>query len=93
MTVLPIELTCDVSPGVAWLVNGNSYLLLQLRSGSLPGHNVNGSNILITSIPMNNSQYVCSDGSSIGGVYRILVAGEYVDLFVMYTHSVGVITL
>ena len=88
MTVLPIELICDVSPGVAWLVNGNSYLLLQLWSGSLPGHNVNGSNILITSNPINNSQYVCSDGiSSVGGVYRIVVVGEYADLFVMYTYE------
>ena len=34
---------------------------------------------------MNNSQYVCSDGDIVGGVYRILVAGEYVDLFVIYS--------
>ena len=77
MTVLPIELTCDVNPGVGWTVNGASYFLSQLRTGNLPGHNVNGSNILITSNPMNNSQYFCSDGiSSIGGVYCIVVAGE-----------------
>ena len=39
--------------------------------------------MLITSIPINNSQYVCSDGiSSDGGVYRILVASEYANLFV-----------
>ena len=93
MTVLPIELTCDVSPGVAWVVNNVTYLLNQLRTGNIPGHNVNGSNILITSNPMNNSQYFCSDGISNGGVYRIVVAGEYADLFIMYTHSVGVVTL
>ena len=28
--VLPIELTCDVSPGVAWVINGNTYLPNQL---------------------------------------------------------------
>ena len=61
------------------MVNGSSYLRSELRDGDLPGHNVNGSNILITSIPMNNSQYVCSDGDIVGGVYRILVAGEYVE--------------
>ena len=82
MTDLPIELTCDVSVGVGWRVNGNTYFLNDLQSGSLPGHNVNGSNILITSITMNNSQYVCSNGINNGGVYRILVAGEYADLFV-----------
>ena len=88
MTVLPIELTCDVSPGVAWVVNGNSYFINQLRNGDLPGHNVNGSNILITSNPMNNSQYVCTDSiSSDGGVYHIVVAGEYADLFIMYTYE------
>ena len=43
---------------------------------------------------MNNSQYVCADGiSSDGGVYRIVVVGEYADLFIMYTHNVGVVTL
>ena len=76
VTVLPIELTCDVSPGVAWLVNGDAYLPNEVQSGSLQGHNVSGSNILITSNLMNNSQYVCTDNIYIGGVYRILVAGE-----------------
>ena len=93
MTVLPTELTCDISDGVAWVVNNVTYLLNQLRTGNLPGHNVNGSNILITSIPMNNSQYVCSDGNNNGGVYLIIVAGEYADLFCMYTHNIGVVTL
>ena len=87
VTVLPIKLTCDVSPGVGWLVNGISYLLNQLQNGNLPGHNVNGSNVLITNIPMNNSQYVCSDGITNEGVYRILVAGEYANMFVMYTYE------
>ena len=68
------------------MANGNAYLLNELQNGNLPGHNVNKRNILITSIPMNNSQYVCSDGINNGGVYRILVAGEYADLFVC-THE------
>ena len=93
MTVLPIELTCDVSPGVGWRVNGDRYFVIDLRDGNLSGHNVNGSNILITSNPMNNSQYVCTDGISDGGVYRIVVVGEYADLFIMYTHNVGVVAL
>ena len=75
------------------MVNNVTYLLNRVQNGNLPGHDVNGSNILITSIPMNNSQYVCSDGINDGGVYRIIVAGEYADLFCMYAHSVGVVTL
>ena len=82
VTVLPIELTCDVSPGVGWVVNSTSYLLNELQSGSLAGHNISGRNILIMVIPMNNSQYVCSDGINNGGVYHIVVAGELTDLFV-----------
>ena len=84
---MTVELTCDVSPGGAWVVNGNSYLLIELQSGSLGGHNISGSNILITSIPMNNSRYICSDGINNGGMYRILVAGEYIDLFCTYIHE------
>ena len=61
-------------------------LLISFGNGDLPGHNVNGSNILITSNPMNNSQYVCTGGiSSVGRVYHIVVIGEYADLFIMYT--------
>ena len=66
------------------MVNGNSYLLNELQSGSLPGHNISGRNILIMNNPINNSRYVCSDGLTIGGVYRILVAGENANMFVMY---------
>ena len=71
-----VELTCDVSPGVAWVVNDTSYLRSELRRGDLPGHNITGSNILIINNPMNNSHYACSDSDVEGGVYRILVAGE-----------------
>ena len=76
MTDLPIELTCDVSPGVGWRVNDVNYFSNDLRNGNLPGHNVNESNIFIMNNPMNNSRYVCTDGNDDGGVYLILVAGE-----------------
>ena len=75
------ELTCDINAGVAWLVNGISYLLFELHNGAVPGHNANGSNILIMNNLTNNSQYACSNGINFGGIYRILVAGEFVDLF------------
>ena len=78
------QLTCDVNPGVGWIVNNVSYFVDQLRNGNIPGHNVNGSNILITSSPVNDSEYVCTDGTNNGGVYHIIVAGEYADLFYMY---------
>ena len=94
--VTTIELTCDVSPGVAWLVNSASYLSIELENGNLPGHDINGSNILIMTNPMNNSQYSCSDGRSIGGVYRIFVVGEYADLFYKlcsYTYMWGLLML
>ena len=88
-----VELTCDISDGVAWVVNNNSYLRRDLRRGDLPGHNISGSNILIMNNPINNSQYVCSNGDIEGGIYVILVAGELAGLFCMYTHNVGVVTL
>ena len=77
VTTLPIELTCDVSLAVGWAVNGDVYLLNQLESGNAPGYNASGGNILINN-PMNNSQYFCSDGRDIGGLYHIFIAGEYI---------------
>ena len=75
------ELTCDINAGAAWVVNGDAYLLNSLRNGGLPGHNASGKNILIMNNLMNNSQYYCSNGETDGGIYRIFVAGEFVDLF------------
>ena len=82
-----VELTCDVNRGAGWIVNGVSFFLGNLRDGRLPDHNVNGSNILIMNNPGNYSQYVCTNGINNGGVYRIVVAGEYVDLFYMYNYN------
>ena len=81
---MTVELTCDVSPGVAWVINDTSYLRSELWRGDLPGHNVSGNNIIIMNNPMNNSYYACSDSDIEGGIYRILLAGEYADLFCMY---------
>ena len=39
---------------------------------------------------MNNSQYVCTDGINNGEVYRILIVGEYADLFYNYNNSLFV---
>ena len=75
------ELTCDVNSGATWMVNGDVYLLYQLQNGEFPGHNASGRNILIMNNLTNNSQYICSNGINDGGIYRVLVAGEFVDLF------------
>ena len=83
MTPLPIELTCDITPGVAWVVVNDSishvYLLNQLANGMLPGHNHNGVNIVINDTPINNIQYTCSNSTNDGQPYYIFVAGEYAD--------------
>jgi len=83
VTPLPIELTCDITPGVGWRVLNNSinnrFFLSDLANGSLPGHSLNGTNIVINDIPMNNTQYTCTDGTINGQPYYIFVAGEYAD--------------
>jgi len=83
VTPLPIELTCDVTPGVAWVVMNNnisgSFLFSELANGMPQGHNHNGINILINDTPINNTQYACSNSTNNGHPYYILVAGEYVD--------------
>ena len=72
-----IELTCELAIAATWVVNDVIYLIGQLENGSLPGHNISGINLVISN-PMNNSRYYCSDGRNNGGVYRVLIAGEYV---------------
>jgi len=83
VTPLPIELTCDVTPGVAWVVvNSNinrSFLLNELINGMPPGHDRNGVNIVINDTPINNTQYTCSNSTNIGQPHYIFVAGEYAD--------------
>ena len=43
---------------VSWEVNGTRYGLDELFDGDLPGHNVSGSNITVSS-PINSTKYVC----------------------------------
>jgi len=55
----PVEFSCNVSDGVtAWRVNGTTYLLSQLDSGSLPGHSRVLTNIVVNT-PVNNTEYIC----------------------------------
>ena len=43
---------------VSWEVNGTRYGLDEIFDGDLPGHNVSGSDITV-STPMNGTKYVC----------------------------------
>ena len=52
---------CAVNPSVvinSWEVEGISYRLDELFDGDLPGHNVTGRNITV-STPVNGTKYVC----------------------------------
>ena len=83
ITPSPIQLTCDVTPVAAWVVNNDTLLLNQL--GSI-GHSRNGTNIVINN-PMNNSEYFCSDGINNGEPYYIFVAGKYVCMSMYFTYT------
>ena len=74
ITPSPIQLTCDVTPAAAWIVNNVVILFNQL--GSI-GHGRNGTNIVINN-PMNNSEYFCTDGTNNGETYYIFVVGKYI---------------
>ena len=55
------QFLCQVNPSlltVSWEVNGMRYVLDQIFGGELPGHNVSGSNLTVSS-PMNGTKYVC----------------------------------
>ena len=77
---LPIELTCNVTGVALWSVNDTDYRLASLTNGELPGHNHNGTNILINS-PVNNTEYICvsqtSEGKTRSDPAYIIIAGEY----------------
>ena len=81
MTPLPIELTCNVIGEAAWRINGTTYLLSDLRFGLLPGHSLNGANVLVNS-PVNNTEYICvflvRDGKITSDPAYIIIAGECV---------------
>ena len=58
-----IQLTCTVSSGVPiWIINGTAVTLNQFDNPSdtvPPGHSRNGTNIIISAPPVNNTMYVC----------------------------------
>ena len=83
ITPSPIQLTCDVTPVAVWVVNNNTVLLNRL--GTI-GHGVNGTNIVINN-PMNNSEYLCSDGTNDGEPYHIFVAGKYMSVYQCISHT------
>jgi len=60
-----VELLCNVTGGTAWRVNGTTYTLAQLFNGTLTGHNISGSNIIVENIMMNDgrngTEYICVD--------------------------------
>ena len=76
ITPLPIQLTCDVTSRVAWIVNGQAIVFYQLASY---GYDYNGYNILINN-PKNNSEYICANGRIFGKPFYIFVAGKYVRM-------------
>ena len=76
LTVLPIELVCDITPVAGWLVNNSRYFLSDLMNEMPSEHNRNGTNILIIT-PMNNTKYRCSNGINLGELSYIFVAGKY----------------
>ena len=91
LTVLPIELICNVTGVTAWSVNDRSYTLGDLANGKLPGHNVTGNNILIDT-PVNNTEYICvSQASGIGETRSdpayIYIAGEF-NKYVFYHNNI-----
>ena len=80
-----IQLICTVSSGVPlWIINGTAVTLSQLDAPTdtvPPGHSRNGTNIVISAPPVNNTIYVCelpltADDSTFSYPAFIYVAGE-----------------
>ena len=80
-----IQLICTVSSGVpVWIINGSAVTLNQLDNphGTVPpGHSRNGTNIIISAPPINNTMYVCElpltfDDSIFSDPGFVYVAGE-----------------
>ena len=79
LTMLPIELICDVTGIPIWRINSSVYLPADLFNGVLAGHNSSGTNILVNS-PVNNTKYVCVSQTINGNINSnpayIFVAGK-----------------
>ena len=58
-----VELLCNLTGLTNWIVNGQRHTLNELVNGSLPGHSINGTNIIVEDIvindPRNGSKYIC----------------------------------
>ena len=94
-TILPIELTCNVTGTVtAWIVNDTAYTRIQLTNGALPGHSRTRANILVNS-PINNTKYICvslnDDVETYSDPSYIYVAGEC-DKFQRLYNCVYIVT-
>ena len=92
------QFLCLINPSVipvSWEVNGRRYGLNEIFDGDLPGHNVSGSNLTVSS-PMNGTKYVCvipatppalptfSDPAFLyiaGKLYDILICFALVQIF------------
>ena len=79
LTPSPVELTCNVSGVAAWIVDDETYTLTELTNGVLPGHSLNGTNLLVNS-PVNNTEYICVSHANNGEIRRhpayIIKTGE-----------------
>ena len=79
LTMLPIELICNVTGIPIWRINSSVYLPADLFNGVLAGHNSSGTDILVNS-PVNNTKYVCVSQTINGNINSnpayIIVAGK-----------------
>ena len=80
-----IQLKCTVTSGVpVWIINETAVTLSQLDNpnDNVPaGHSRNGTNIIISAPPVNNTMYVCelpltADNSIFSDPAFVYVAGE-----------------
>ena len=74
-TLIPIELTCNVTGLIAWRVYDRYYSLTDLTNGVLPYHSRNGTNILVNN-PKNNTEYICVSTTSASDPAYIIMIGE-----------------
>ena len=83
VTLLPINLTCNVTGVVTWRINGTFYIPTNYINGTLPGHHRAGTNLLIDS-PVNNTEYICVSMNNysvlISDPAWIIIAGEYLHV-------------
>ena len=89
----PIELTCErntTAGSTGWRVNGGNTLSLDdIRMGGLPGHTVNGTNLVIVNAT-NNTQYICVSvddvlGNTDSNPVYLYIAGTYINCINYYT--------